>query len=65
MTRRPAAAALLALAIVPAAPARAEVSEVRFQPNLVTRDAEASRAAAKAAARELGHSFPRIRRLAA
>ncbi len=33
------------------------VSEVRFQPNLVTNDADAGRADAKATARALGHSF--------
>jgi FMN-dependent NADH-azoreductase len=34
-----------------------DVSEVRFQPNLVTADADAGRAAAQAAARELGAAF--------
>lgn len=42
-----------------------EVSEVRFQPNLVTRDAEARRAAAQASARALGNTFAGFSRLAA
>jgi FMN-dependent NADH-azoreductase len=42
-----------------------DVSEVRFQPNLVTSDAEAGREAAKAAARELGRGFTSLSRLAA
>ena len=42
-----------------------DVSEVRFQPNLVTSDADAGRAAAKASARALGASFAEPRRLAA
>jgi FMN-dependent NADH-azoreductase len=42
-----------------------EVSEVRFQPNLVTSDAEAGRAIAKASARTLGNGFARFSRLAA
>jgi FMN-dependent NADH-azoreductase len=42
-----------------------DVSEVRFQPNLVTNDAEAGRAAAKASARALGSGFRRASRLAA
>jgi FMN-dependent NADH-azoreductase len=42
-----------------------EVSEVRFQPNLVTSDAETGRAVAKASARALGNGFARSRRLAA
>ena len=41
------------------------VSEVRFQPNLVTSDAEAGRLAAKASARALGESFAAVNRLAA
>lgn len=41
------------------------VSEVRFQPNLVTTDAETGRAAAKASARELGNHFAEFSRLAA
>jgi FMN-dependent NADH-azoreductase len=41
------------------------VSEVRFQPNLVTSDAEAGRLAAKASARALGESFAAVSRLAA
>ena len=43
----------------------AEVSEVRFQPNLVTSDADAARAVAKSAARRLGSSLTRFGRLAA
>jgi FMN-dependent NADH-azoreductase len=42
-----------------------DVSEVRFQPNLVTGDPEAGRAAAKAAARALGTSFAQSGLLAA
>ena len=42
-----------------------DVSEVRFQPNLVTSDAEAGRAAATASAQALGTSFARARPLAA
>jgi FMN-dependent NADH-azoreductase len=42
-----------------------EVSEVRFQPNLVTNDAETGRGAAKASARALGNSFAESSRLAA
>jgi FMN-dependent NADH-azoreductase len=42
-----------------------DVSEVRFQPNLVTSDAEAGRARAKASARALGGSFAASGRLAA
>jgi FMN-dependent NADH-azoreductase len=42
-----------------------DVSEVRFQPNLVTGDADAGRAAAKASARALGSDFARANRLAA
>jgi len=42
-----------------------EVSEVRFQPNLVTNDAEAHRAAAQAAARALGAAFAQPSPLAA
>jgi FMN-dependent NADH-azoreductase len=42
-----------------------DVSEVRFQPNLVTSDAETGRAAAKASARALGTSFAASRQLAA
>jgi FMN-dependent NADH-azoreductase len=34
-----------------------DVSEVRFQPNLVTADAQPGRQAARARARELGHRF--------
>ena len=41
------------------------MSEVRFQPNLVTSDAEAGRAVAKASARALGNSFAGFSRLAA
>jgi len=41
------------------------VGEVRFQPNLVTSDAEADRAAAKAAAISLGDRFARVSRIAA
>jgi len=41
------------------------VSEVRFQPNLVTSDAEAGRAAAKASARALGSTFAQSSPLAA
>jgi len=43
----------------------AEVSEVRFQPNLVTSDADAARAVAKSAARRLGSCLTRFGRLAA
>jgi FMN-dependent NADH-azoreductase len=42
-----------------------DVSEIRFQPNLVTSDAEAGRAAAKADARTLGATFAATGRLAA
>ena len=42
-----------------------DVSEVRFQPNLVTSDAEAGRVAAKASARALGIRFASSNRLAA
>jgi FMN-dependent NADH-azoreductase len=42
-----------------------EVSEIRFQPNLVTTDAEAGRAIAKATASALGNNFARSSRLAA
>ena len=42
-----------------------DVSEVRFQPNLVTSDAEAGRVAAKASARALGSSFAQSSPLAA
>jgi FMN-dependent NADH-azoreductase len=42
-----------------------DVSEVRFQPNLVTSDVEGGRAAAKATARALGHRFAAVSRLAA
>jgi FMN-dependent NADH-azoreductase len=42
-----------------------EVSEVRFQPNLVTSDADAGRAVAKASARALGSGFGGHSRLAA
>lgn len=42
-----------------------DVEEVRFQPNLVTSDAEHGRAAAKASARALGTHFSRSRPLAA
>jgi FMN-dependent NADH-azoreductase len=42
-----------------------DVSEVRFQPNLVTRDAEVARVAAKASARALGTGFARSSELAA
>jgi len=42
-----------------------DVSEVRFQPNLVTTDAEAGRVAAKASARALGMRFAASSRLAA
>lgn len=42
-----------------------DVSELRFQPNLVTTDGDASRAAAEADARALGNSFTRSSRLAA
>ena len=42
-----------------------DVSEVRFQPNLVTSDAEAGRAAANTSAQALGASFARARPLAA
>jgi FMN-dependent NADH-azoreductase len=42
-----------------------QVSEIRFQPNLVTGDAEGGRAAAKAAARQLGTRFAEPSRLAA
>jgi FMN-dependent NADH-azoreductase len=43
----------------------AEVSEVRFQPNLVLSDADAARAVAKSAARGLGNSLAGSGRLAA
>jgi FMN-dependent NADH-azoreductase len=42
-----------------------DVSEVRFQPNLVTSDVERGREAAKASARALGHRFAAFSRLAA
>src|SRR6478735_6036060 len=42
-----------------------EVSEVRFQPNLVTSDAEPRRAAAQASARALGANFAQSSPLAA
>jgi FMN-dependent NADH-azoreductase len=42
-----------------------DVSEIRFQPNLVTADADAGRTAAQARARALGNSFADSRRLAA
>jgi FMN-dependent NADH-azoreductase len=42
-----------------------KLSEVRFQPNLVTSDAGAGRAVAKASARALGNSFAGFSRLAA
>lgn len=42
-----------------------DVSEVRFQPNLVTSDAEAARVAAKASARALGNRFAAVSRIAA
>ena len=42
-----------------------DVSEVRFQPNLVTRDADAGRVAANASARALGNRFAASSRLAA
>jgi FMN-dependent NADH-azoreductase len=42
-----------------------EVSEVRFQPNLVTSDAETGRAVAKASARALGNTFAGVSRVAA
>jgi FMN-dependent NADH-azoreductase len=42
-----------------------DVSEVRFQPNLVTSDAEAGRAAAHASARALGNRFAARSRIAA
>jgi FMN-dependent NADH-azoreductase len=42
-----------------------DMSEVRFQPNLVTSDAEPGRAAAKSSARALGTSFAQSSRLAA
>jgi FMN-dependent NADH-azoreductase len=42
-----------------------DVEEVRFQPNLVTSDAEHGRATAKASARALGTNFARSRPLAA
>ena len=42
-----------------------DVSEVRFQPNLVTGDPEPGRAAAKASARALGAGFAKSGRLAA
>jgi FMN-dependent NADH-azoreductase len=42
-----------------------DVSEVRFQPNLVTSDADHGRAAAEASARALGASFPQSSPLAA
>jgi FMN-dependent NADH-azoreductase len=41
------------------------VREVRFQPNLVTDDAQAGRALAKASARALGNRFAGLSRLAA
>jgi FMN-dependent NADH-azoreductase len=41
------------------------VSEVRFQPNLVTSDADAGRESAKASARALGNRFAAFSRLAA
>jgi FMN-dependent NADH-azoreductase len=42
-----------------------DVSEVRFQPNLVTADADAARAVAKASARALGGTFAGLSRFAA
>jgi FMN-dependent NADH-azoreductase len=42
-----------------------EVTEVRFQPNLVTSDAKAGRAVAQSSARALGNSFAGLSRLAA
>ena len=42
-----------------------DVSEVRFQPNLVTSDAEGARALAEASARALGNRFAASSRLAA
>lgn len=42
-----------------------DVSEVRFQPNLVTSDADAGRAAAKASARAMGATYAASNRLAA
>jgi hypothetical protein len=41
------------------------VSEERFQPNLITSDADAGRAIAKASSRALGNSFAGHSRLAA